>query len=65
MKVFDSINPREGICIGDADRAEVALAMLRAHYEGTGEDRLYGVTTADCDQYFEGEVFVPQLHGIN
>ena len=65
MKVFDSINPREGLEIGEAETAEAALAMLRSHYEGTGEDRLCGVTTVDYDADWSGEVYVPRLAGIN
>ena len=65
MKVFDSINPREGLEIGDAETPEAAFAMLRSHYEGTGEDRLCGVTTADFNADWIGEVYVPRLAGIN
>jgi len=65
MKVFDSINPRDGINIGNATNANEALALLREHYDGTGEDRLYGITTADHDADHLGEVFVPRLRGVN
>lgn len=64
MKVFDG-NPREGIEIGNASDEGTALAMLREHFRGTGEDRLYGVTKADFGADFTGEVFVPRLRGIN
>lgn len=65
MKVFDTINPREGIEIGDAANEAEAMKMLAAHYEGTGEDRLYGITRADFIVDFTGEVFIPRLKGLN
>ena len=65
MKVFDSINPKEGFLIGEAATEDEALALLRKHFEGTGEDRLRGVATADFNADWRGEVYVPRLAGIN
>lgn len=65
LKVFDTINPKEGFEVGEAQTPEEALALLTAYFKDTGEDRLVGVTTADCDSCFEGEVYVPILAGIN
>jgi hypothetical protein len=65
MKVFDTINPREGIEIGEAADEAEALKMLTEHFAGTGEDRLRGVALADYDHDWRGEVYVPKLVGIN
>jgi hypothetical protein len=65
MKVYDTINPREGLVIGDAADESAALKLLKAHFVGTGEDRLYGVARADFNADFTGEVFIPRLKGLN
>lgn len=65
MKVYDTINPREGCEVGDVEGPVEAFKLLQAYFEGTGEDRLCGVCLADFDQEWQGEVFVPCLMGIN
>ena len=72
MHIYDSVEvdrkegPLREIYVGWADTEEEALALLRASYEGSGdEDRLVGVTTAYCDEVDSGLVYVPRLAGCN
>ena len=67
MKVLDGITHREAEVIGEAGTEGEALEVLRRHYAGTGEDRLYGITRVEVPAEIDwrGEAWGPRLRGIN